>query len=209
MTKMRGYHRAWDRLSIYLPVFLMGVLALGTYWLARSTPGAPRAVAQRAPTHDPDYFLRGFSVKTFDPTGRLKTELNGVEAHHYPDTDTMEIAQPRMRSYNEKGALTVATADRAISNGDGSEVQLFGNAIVTREAHDDKVRQQPRMEIRSEFLHVFGNSEKLKTNKPVTLKRGDDVFEGDSLDYDNLARVLELDGRVKGVLQPRAGANGN
>ena len=28
----------WDRLAIYLPVMLMGVLALGTYWLARNTP---------------------------------------------------------------------------------------------------------------------------------------------------------------------------
>jgi lipopolysaccharide export system protein LptC len=211
VTTMRGYSRAWDRLSVYLPVFLMGVLALGTYWLARNTPAAPRAVAQHAPTHDPDYFLRGFSVKTFDPNGRLKTELNGVEAHHYPDTDTMEIAQPRMRSFSETGALTVATADRAISNGDGSEVQLFGNAIVTREAHDDQVRPQPKMEIRSEFLHIFANTEKLKTNKPVTLKRGDDVFEGDGMDYDNLERVLELTGRVKGVLIPRtaaAAANG-
>jgi lipopolysaccharide export system protein LptC len=201
---MRGYGRAWDRLTIYLPVILMGLLALGTYWLARSTPSAPRASAQRAPTHDPDYFLRGFSVKTFDPNGRLKSELNGAEAHHYPDTDTMEIAQPRMRSYTEKGALMVATANRAISNGDGSEVQLFGNAIVTREGNDPQGRPQPKMEIRSEFLDVFANAEKLKTNRPVTLRRGGDVFEGDSMDYDNLDRVLELNGRVKGVLQPRA-----
>ena len=30
--------RAWDRLSIYLPVMLMAVLALLTYWLVRNTP---------------------------------------------------------------------------------------------------------------------------------------------------------------------------
>ena len=209
MTKMRGYGRAWDRLTIYLPVILMGLLALGTYWLARSTPTAPKGKVQQAPTHDPDYFLRGFSVKTFDPSGRMKTELNGAEAHHFPDTDTTEITQPRMRSYNEKGSLTVATANRAISNGDGSEVQLFGNAVVTREGNDPKGRPQPKMEIRSEFLHAFGNAEKLKTNKPVTLKRGDDVFEGDSMDYDNLDRVLELTGRVRGVLQAHPAAVGH
>ena len=27
--------RFWDRLSIYLPVLLMGALALGSYWLLR------------------------------------------------------------------------------------------------------------------------------------------------------------------------------
>jgi len=207
LTAHRGYVRAWDRLSIYLPIMLMGVLALGTYWLARSTPSAPKATAKQAPTHEPDYFLRGFSVKSFDPKGRMTSELNGAEAHHYPDTDTTEITKPLMRSYNEKGDLTLATADRAITNGDGSEVQLFGHAVVTRDANDAQGKQLPKMEIRSDFLHYFANSEKLKTNKPVTLTRGDDRFEGDSLDYDNLDRVLQLNGRVKGVLQPKAGAD--
>ena len=26
---------AWDRLSIYLPIAMMGLMALGTYWLVR------------------------------------------------------------------------------------------------------------------------------------------------------------------------------
>ena len=28
----------WDQLSIYLPVLLMGLLALASYWLLRATP---------------------------------------------------------------------------------------------------------------------------------------------------------------------------
>jgi lipopolysaccharide export system protein LptC len=203
VSTLRGLGRAIDRLSIYLPVILMGVLALGTYWLARNTPSLAPPTAQRSPTHDADYFLRGFSVKSFDPSGRLKTQINGTEAHHYPDTDTLEIEQPRLRSFSETGALTVATAKRAISNADGSEVQLFGDAVVTREGNDAKGAPQPKMEVRSEFLHVFANTEKLKTNKPVTLVRGGDVFQGDSLDYDNLTRVLKLQGRVHGVLRPK------
>ena len=34
----------WDRLSLYLPIALMGLVALGTYWLVQSTP-VNRAVA--------------------------------------------------------------------------------------------------------------------------------------------------------------------
>jgi lipopolysaccharide export system protein LptC len=126
--------RAWDQLSLYVPVLLMGVLALGTYWLARNTPVFAPAAAQRAPTHEPDYFMRGFSVKSFDANGRLKSELRGTEGRHFPDTDTLEITQPRIRSFNEHGALTVATANKAIANADGSQVQLIGNAVVTRDA---------------------------------------------------------------------------
>jgi lipopolysaccharide export system protein LptC len=204
--KATGLRRAWDRITIYLPVILMGLLAMGTYWLARNTPSFSAPGVQRPETHEPDYFLRGFSVKSFDPSGRLKSEIQGVEARHFPDTDTTEIDQPRIRQYNERGALTIATARRAISNGDGSEVQLIGNAVVTREAAKVAGQVQPRLEIRGEFLHAFMDRERLKSHLPVTLLRGGDVFHGNSLDYDNLERVLELQGQVRGTLQPRGPA---
>ena len=37
---------------------------------------------------------------------------------------------------------------------------------------------------------------------PVQLTRGNDRFAGDAMDYDNLARVMQLRGRVKGLLVP-------
>jgi lipopolysaccharide export system protein LptC len=203
---LRGFGRAWDRISIYLPIILMALLALGTYWLARTTPTFAPGAAEPPPTHDPDYFLRGFSVKSFDKNGRLKTELRGVEARHFGDTDTLEIDQPRVRAFAEDGAVVEASAKRGISNADGSQVQLIGNAVVTREASAQRRATDPRLEIRGEFLHAFMDQERVKSNKPVTLLRGADVFQGDSLDFDNLKRVLELTGTVHGTLQPRAPA---
>ena len=194
---------AWDRLSLYLPVILMGVLALGTYWLVRSAPVFLPAEAERAATHDPDYFMKNFSVKTFDATGRLKSEVTGAAARHFPDTDTLEIDRVRIRSFNGQGELTVATANRALSNADGSDVQLFGNALVVRDAVASKAGQTtPRLEFRGEFLHAFMNTEQVKSDKPVQLTRGNDRFTGDTMDYDNLARVMQLRGRVKGLLVP-------
>jgi lipopolysaccharide export system protein LptC len=58
------------------------------------------------------------------------------------------------------------------------------------------------MEIRGDFLHFFVDEEKVRSNKPVTLVRGDDTFQADALDYDNLERQLQLEGRVHGTLQP-------
>ena len=197
---------AWDQVTVYLPIILMALMALGTYWLARNTPALGVAEVPRAATHDPDYFMRGFSVKTYDANGRLKSEVYGSEARHFPDTDTLEIDQPRIRSFNPSGQLTVATARRALSNADASEVQLFGDAVVTREASvDARGKEQPRLEFRGEFLDVFVDTERVKSNKPVELRRGADRFTADSLDYDNLDRVLELQGRVHGVLAPAPG----
>lgn len=199
-----GWLRAtWDRAVVYLPVLLMALVALATYLLARNTPVFGPAPAARAATHDPDYFMRGFSVKSFDPSGRLKSEVFGNEGRHYPDTDTLEIDAPRIRAYNERGELTVATARRALSNGDGSQVQLFGDAVVVRESLPGPGGEpRPRLEIRGEFLHFFMNTEQLKSNKPVVIERGADQFSADSLDYNHLDLLLQMQGRVRGVIAP-------
>lgn len=194
---------AWDQVSTYLPIILMGLMALGTYWLARNTPVFSLPEAAKPARHDPDYYMRGFSVKTFDASGRLKSEVLGSEARHYPDTDTLEIDRPRIRSFNARGELTVATANLALTNADGSEVQLLGDAVVTREeTKGTDGRSSPALEFRGEFLHAFLNTEQVKSHKPVTLIRGGDRFTADSLDFDNVGRVMELTGRVHGTLLP-------
>lgn len=198
--------QGWEQFSLYLPVVLMGLLALGTWWLVRNAPTPLLPATERQQGNQPDYFMKSFSVKSFDPSGRLQSEVQGKEARHYPDSDTLEIDNARMRSVTPQGRLTVATADRALTNADGSEVQLFGNAIVTREPLPAKPGSpaQPRLEFRSEFLHAYTNTERVRSDKPVTLTRGNDRFTADGMDYDNLDQVLQLRGRVRGVLQPGA-----
>ena len=198
--------RASDQLIVYLPILLMGALALGSYWLVRNAPESKATMADKPLTHEADYFLRKFSIKTFGPEGRLKNEIFGGQARHFPDTDTIEIDDVRIHNFNEQGRLTTVTsANRAISNGDNSEVQLYGNAQSIREAVvDDKGVYQPKMEFKGEFLHTFVNEERLKSHLPVTLKRGNSEMSADSLDYDNVARVASLQGRVKAVLPSAA-----
>ncbi len=200
--------RVWDSMAIYMPLLMMGALALGTYWLVRNTPIFSTPEAVREASHDIDYFMRKFTVKTFDEGGQLKSEIYGIEARHFPDTDILEIDQARIRSISPDGRITVATANRAYSNGDGSEVQLTGNARVVREASTDaNGKETPRMEFRGEFLHAFLNDERVKSHKPVLLIRGTDQFVGDTFAYDNLDQVADLKGRVHGILVPRSAAS--
>ncbi|MBK7549411.1 MAG: LPS export ABC transporter periplasmic protein LptC [Rhodoferax sp.] len=204
MKAIRTLRLIWERVSLYLPVLLMGVLALGTYLLVRNTPVFGPAAGAKPLTHDPDYFMQNFSVRTFHASGQLKSEVLGAEAWHYPDTDTLEIDRIRVRSYDDHGQLTTATANRALTNADASEVQLIGNAVVIRQPVGQAGEVAAPMEFRSEFLHAFMNTEQVKSNKPVELTRGQDRFSGDAMDFDNLGRVVELHGRVKGTLVPGA-----
>lgn len=201
---IRWARQGWDQLSLYLPVMLMALLALGTWWLVRNAPMPQLPALERPPSHQPDYFMKDFSVKSFDAAGRLQSEVRGVMGRHYPDTDTLEIDQVNIRSIAPPGRVTVATANRALTNADASEVQLFGNAIVVREPLPAKPGRpaQPRLEFRGEFLHAYTQTERVRSDQPVTLRRGNDQFTADGMDYDNLDQVLQLRGRVRGVLQP-------
>ena len=102
-----------DRLSIYLPVVLMGLLALGSYWLLRATPETDMPLSERPPQHEPDYFMRGFAVRSFAPDGSLRSDVRGAEARHYPDTDSTEIDQARIRTQPPGSPLTTARAPSA------------------------------------------------------------------------------------------------
>lgn len=196
--------RIWDQLSISLPLILMAVLAMGSWWLVRSTPNLMPASVEAAARHEPDYFMRNFSIKTFDAQGRLKSEISGDQARHFPDTDTVEIDQVRMRSFSEQSGISTASASQGVTNADGSEVQLLGNARVLREARTDAAGHHlPGGEFRSEFLHAYLNSERLQTHKAVQLRRADDQFTADAMDFDNVERVLTLRGHVRGVLQAK------
>jgi lipopolysaccharide export system protein LptC len=186
--------------SLYLPIIVMALLALGTYWLVRSTPSIALPDLASAPKHEPDYFMHQFAVKTFDAKGILQSEVLGSELRHYPDTQVIEVDKARIQSFKD-GRLTTATAERALSNADGSEVQLMGNALVVREPFKNPQGEQvPRLEFRGEFLHAFLDSERVKSHKPVTLKRGNDQFTAERLDYDNAQRSVNLQGRVRGVI---------
>ncbi|RZL64448.1 MAG: LPS export ABC transporter periplasmic protein LptC [Variovorax sp.] len=201
------WHRVWDRTTLYLPIILTATLALGTYWLVRNAPKLMEPTVAAAPTHEPDYFMRGFVIKNFLPGGELRSELFGKEGRHYPDTDTIEVDELRLRSISPEGLTTRASANRGLSNGDGSEVQLFGNAVVIREAGAGTGgRAAPRLEFRGEFLHAFLDTERVQSNKPVTLTRGADQFTADAFDYDSVSGIANLQGRVRGVLMPAAPA---
>ncbi len=205
-TLQRGWNLLRDlayRASLYLPLLVMAVLALATYWLVSQAPAPLAAEVAQEPKHEADYFMRDFAMRRYDAGGALQSELSGEQLRHFPDTDTFEVERVRLQSLRE-GRLTLASALRGISNSDGSEVQLLGQAVVVRDSFKTASGQlEPRMEFRGEFLHAFTQTERLRSHKPVVLTRGGASFSADSLEYDRLASVVELKGRVKGVFAGR------
>jgi lipopolysaccharide export system protein LptC len=192
--------RVIDTVSTYLPVLLMAVLALGTWWLVKNTPVLDNERQVAPPRHEPDYTMRQFTVQRFAAAGALRVQIEGDELRHYPDNDTLEIDNPRIRATGSDGRITLASAKSALSNGDGSEVQLSGGARVVREASGD----DEALEFRGEFLHAFLAAERVRSHLPVTVTQGATEIRADGMSYDNLSRLVEFKGRVRAVLSPAA-----
>jgi lipopolysaccharide export system protein LptC len=186
------WSRVVEQASSYLPLLLMALLALGTWWLVKNTPLAEAPPSAAPLRHEPDYLMSQFMVRRFAADGAMRAQIEGDMMRHYPDTDTLEIDNVRLRAVAPDGHVTLANARRALSNGDGSEVQLQGGAHVVREglAGDEPV------EFRGEFLHAFLNTERVRSHLPVVVTRGGMEVHADSMEYDNLERVVQLKGRV-------------
>ena len=186
--------RLLDALGSYLPMLLMGLLALGSWWLVKNTPLPEEARAAAPPRHEPDYTMHGFSVQRFTPEGDLRAQIEGETMRHVPDTDTLEVERPVVEAYSPDGSLTLASAQRALSNADASEVQLLGDARVTR---NPATPGEAPLSFRGEFLHAFLKTEQLRSHLPVTVARGSSVIRADSFDYDHLKRTVTMKGHVR------------
>lgn len=186
--------RVVDSLASYLPLLVMALLALGSWWLVRNTPLPEVARAPAPVRHEADYTMERFSVQRFAAEGQLRAQIEGETLLHFPDTDTLEIERPTVRAHSPDGSLLLASAQRALSNSDASEVQLLGDARITRHA---TAAGDEGLTFRGEFLHAFLKTEQLRSHLPVTVTRGGTVIRADGFEYDHLQRVVVMSGRVR------------
>jgi len=199
MTSWLALRRALDRLTLYLPLLVMTVLAMGSWWLVRSMPDLWSSPAVTPVRKDPDYHLENFSTQVFNAQGRRTSQVSGEKARHYPDTDELHIDVVRFVAVSDDGTEVQATAQRGIATGDGERVTLMGNVHVVREARG----ASPRLELRGEKVVALQSQEKLLSDVPVEITRDRDRFTASTMAFDMKSGQYQLSGRVHGLLQPR------
>jgi lipopolysaccharide export system protein LptC len=213
----RGLALVLDRISLYVPFVLMATLALLTWWLLRLTPTFEPDVPEPPPRHVVDYHMKNFAVRSFNKTGELKGEFLGQLASHYPDTDTLEVDALRVTGKGSDQQSLTATSDRALVNGDATELQLMGHAQVISSNSNagpngaakpvgKSVGNTAPIQLNSEFLHVWINEERVRTDRPVRITQGSSQIDADSLNFDKNTQTTLLQGRVRAVFTSPAKA---
>lgn len=195
--------RLQSLLSNYLPLLLMGLLASGTWWLVKNTPLLDLPGELAPPRHVPDYRMENFEIQRITAEGRLRIRIAGAELRHYPDTDTIEIDNARVRAIAPDGSLAVAEAKRAISNGDGTDMQLIGGVQLRRLPPGAGENETPVLEVRGEFLQALSNAEILRSHLPVTIRQGGTTLNAQNFEYRHLTGQVSFTGRAQGQIANR------
>ena len=203
MDRTRAF---FDRLIAWSPVLLLGGLAALTYWLDAQiqTPAARRDGSTR---HDPDLFLKNFRAVNYDETGKPKETLAALRADHFPDDETAELEKPMFRITQAGKAPFTVTADRGKVSGDREHAYFTGHVEAHRDA-DDAATTTGRdpagaITLTTEYLHVIPKTERVETDKAVTIREPRGIIQGVGLELDNKSKTVKLKSRVTGTFEPK------
>ena len=184
-----------ERLGQSLPVLLMLVLALGSWWLVRNAPRAPEAVPEQGPSAEPDYRMRGFTVERFDAQGQLRLKLAGAELRHVPALRQLQIDQVRLQAFAPEGGVTRAQSLKGVSDDKARHVVLQGQARITTPSSTGRLA-----ELEGERLELFPADRVLTSQDPVRLRYSGHVVDSEGLRLDEKAGRVDLRGKTRVVL---------
>jgi len=190
--------RLREALASALPLLLMVLLAVGSWWLVRNAPQPLEPRPPAATRVEPDYTMTGFMVQRFGADGRLRLQIEGRQLRHLPAAGRLEIEGATIRAFAPDGRETVAIARLALADDKTTEVQLIGGARVQARSSrgEDAVLEGERLLLYPQERRVF-------SDQAVRVRRGADEFEATGLEYRQDTGVLELLGPMRGVFAPR------
>lgn len=199
----------WHRFATWIPVLIMSLLAIGTWWLIRSAPSLFANTPVQTERSLPDFYLWGFSSQNFDASGQLIRELSGTKAWHIPHDDSTHIKGIELRarqvSPDDSQRQTWAEADKGIVFGHGDDITLSGRVKIL-----SQTQGEPDLTLRTERLRAHTDDQGqqwLESDVPVHVQRGAWTIQAQGMRYNTERRQLEFSGQVKSVVPARTLAN--
>ena len=188
-----------------MPLLLMGGLTLLTFWLVQKNTPLPINVIERPRLHEPDYTIKNGALSYLNEQGQTKYRILGKELIHYDDDASIDITQPRMRSFQPDKAPVTVRAQRGHIDGDLTILDLFDKVEIYRPAQPASETQKasPYMLAKSSYFQVLINDDIITTDKPVELEQGLSIMQSnDGGVFDNVKQSMQLLGTVKGRIEP-------
>jgi lipopolysaccharide export system protein LptC len=190
-----------DRWLAYVPLLLLAGLAALTYWLDQVVEPLNDA-RDGSLRHDPDIIVNSLSGTQMGLDGTPRYAVVAQRMLHYPDDRSTFLTFPELTHFDPGAAPSTIRSDEGELSTDGSDVYFRGNVVMRRPAFED----EEEMTMTTTYLHVIPDQDLAKTDKPVTLTRGDSVVHAVGLEFNHATRNLKLLSHVRGTYQtPKKG----
>ena len=193
-----------------MPLILMGLLTLVTFWLVRKNTPPEHSMPERVRLHEPDYIIQNGTLSALNEQGNTKYRILGNKVTHYDDDASIDIDLPRMRLFQPDKPPVTVKSNTGHLDGDLTILELFDNASIYRPPQPATATEPAtlRMLASSSYFKVLINDDIVQTDKPITLEQGMSVMHStDGGTFDNIQQSMTLSGQVKGRIE-RAPRNG-
>jgi lipopolysaccharide export system protein LptC len=181
------------RFSLTLPMLVLAVLALLTFWIDRYVQ-VPDKISSKQKTHHPDYFMENFVSSKTDNGGKLKTMLAAIKLEHYPDDDSLHLVRPRMTQFTDNGGFSQIEAQRGVISGNGDLAEFYDHVVVHRPATGDG----SDMQLHTDYLKILPEKQLATTNQEVLINQGPSSYmRGVGMVYDSANHEITLKNKVR------------
>jgi Uncharacterized protein conserved in bacteria len=187
----------------WTPLLFLGALVALTYWLNSQVQVMGEAGGGKA--HAPDLFIKEFHAVIFDENGFPKQQLVADYAEHFMDDETIMLTAPHLTIQNPGRPRLTVTAQQAQVSGDRDHVYLEKDVVLVREANVDDERKglaDETFTMKTEFLHLLPNENKMETKEYVELSSPSGRTESIGMELDDNSKEVKLHSSIKGSFEP-------
>jgi len=187
-----------------MPLILMGVLTLVTFWLVQKNTPPEKSAVERVRLHEPDYTITDGALSALNELGLTKYRILGNKVIHYDDDASIDILAPRMRLFQPDKPPVTVKSDTGHLDGDLTILDLIDNASIFRPAQAATATQAVtlRMLASSTYFKVLINDDIIETNRPITLEQGmSTMHSNEGGKFNNIEQSMMLLGQVKGRIE--------
>lgn len=187
-----------ERLASWFAIVLMTTVLATSYWYGRTLRDESAADTGRVGAID--FFAEDIALTGFDDLGRPRYRLFADRMTHFGNSDDVDLVKPRLLSMRPDQPQVQATALTAHAQNNGQIVQMQGDVVLTRAAAGGR---EP-MRMQTEELWAAPDEDHFWTDEPVQVQSGGAVLHARGMDFDNVARRVELRADVAGSFPRRS-----
>lgn len=185
----RGYS------NISSPLIFFVILVLLTIWLDYLSRSSEQGKGDGL-YRNPDYIAENLTGVRIDHQQEIQRQFSAQRLLHYLHEQTTHLEHISFLNLDPQKPLLRITADRAIVQNKGKDIDLMDNVTAVRGGADD---EKAKITLTTDFLRLNPDENLITTDRVVTIARYKSRIEAKGLEFNNRIGQIQLLSAVKVV----------